>query len=143
MRGKRGVGQEDLLVVLLPMTGKSCHHKRGMDPQKERGQEPNPACTEAKILSQRTVLKAFLKSSFTSACWSFRFWRKSLAEWTVASAPPLMPNLNWQDANRAALSSSTLLETTLAASHQRVQPTAIGLTLPSFFCRAIRLAPRK
>ena len=37
----------------------------------------------------------------------------------------------------------TLLQAQLATNLRRVHPTAIGLTLPSFFPRASRVAPKK
>ena len=41
------------------------------------------------------------------------------------------------------MASVMCLPATLAARRQRVQPTAIGLTLPSFLVRALTFAPKK
>ena len=60
--------------------------------------------------------------------------------WTVASAPPLMPNLSCRGARREVSSSLTLLAAIFATRRQRVQLTGESHI---FLCRAVRLAPMK
>ena len=64
--------------------------------------------TAAIILSRRSQLKVFLKSSFKMRCPGYRLLRKMRLAWTVASAPKGTLNPNWWGARSAAMASFTL-----------------------------------
>ena len=89
-------------------------------------------------------LKAFIKSSLTSApSWS-TLWSYILAAWTASSAiPPLTAQPNCQGASNITIFTITFLPVILATSQQRVHPTEIGWIPPLGFNEAVELAPKK
>ena len=72
-----------------------------------------------------------------------RLWRKMCAAWTAASAPRESPYPSWWGARSVSMAFITWFPAHLTAKRQRVQPMAIGLTLPSFLFNAMRVAPKK
>ena len=96
--------------------------------------------TASSSLSRRILLKAFWKSTLTSALLDGRWARYTRLACIAASTPAAMPKPSWWGANRSGIEARAWRQAHLEISLLSVQPTAMGRTPPLFLVRAVSLA---
>ena len=98
--------------------------------------------TASSSLSRRMLLKAFWKSTLTSALLDGRWARYTRLACIAASTPAAMPKPSWWGAYRSGIEARAWRQAHLEISLLSVQPTAMGRT-PPLLVRAVSLAPKK
>ena len=98
------------------------------------------SATDARTASLLMLLKAFAKSSLTSASQGFMLLMNVRTAWTAASAPPLTPTPTCTGDSKS--DEATDRQATLAMRRRNVPPIAIGRAPPSFFSNESNLQPK-